>query len=342
MKIGIIGNGGVGKALIRLIHEKKETLAKEGLTPVICAHLDSTGGIYDLEGIDLKRLMQHNEKKEPLKDFPKGGSAGLSIDDILEEKSMEVLIELTPTNKKTGEPGIGHITKALENEIHVITANKGPVMIAYHSLKALANRKRRQFWIGCTTGGALPAINGGLIDLAGSEITSITGVLNGTTNYILEEMKTRECTYREALQKAQKDGIAETDPSLDVEGWDTAMKLLILTNVLMNQNKQLSDIKVRGITEIDQAEIGRATGEGGKIKLVGRTRLEKEKILMTVQPETLYPEDFLFQVDGKNKGVHYTTDTLGDIGILGGASGLTAAAASVLRDLINLHRGGCG
>ncbi|SFH69730.1 homoserine dehydrogenase [Tindallia magadiensis] len=342
MRIGIIGNGGVGKALIALIHEKKEKLAKEGLHPLLCAQLDSTGGIYDVEGIDLKQLMHHNDKKEPLKDFPKGGSAGLSIDDVLEENCLEVLIELTPTNKETGEPGIRYITKALESGVHVITANKGPVMIAYHSLKTLANQKKRQFWIGCTTGGALPAINGGLIDLAGAEITSITGVLNGTTNYILEEMKSRGCTYLEALQKAQKDGIAETDPSLDVEGWDTAAKLLILTNVLMDQSKQLSDIKVKGITEIDQAEIGKATSEGGKLKLVGRTRIEKEKILMTVQPETLYPEDFLFQVDGKNKGVHYTTDTLGDIAILGGASGLSAAAAAVLRDLVNLHRSGCG
>ena len=232
-----------------------------------------------------------------------------------------------------------HIQQALENGANVITANKGPVMLAYARLKKLAEAKGVQLWIGCTTGGALPSINGGIMDLAGARICSIEGILNGTTNFILDEMKARNTSYELALQKARELGIAETDPTLDVEGWDTAAKLLILTNVLMKKNISLKEVDVTGITRITPGEIKDAGDYGGKMKLVGRALRENQQLSLKVAPEVLTPEHPLYGVDGKNKAVRYTTDTLGDLTMTGGASGTLPAAASVLRDLVNLHRG---
>ena len=211
--------------------------------------------------------------------------------------------------------------------------------MAYKELKNIAVKNNVQLGIGCTTGGALPSINGGIMDLAGADILSIEGVLNGTTNFIINEMENKGITYIEALKKAQQLGIAETNPTLDVEGWDTATKLLILTNVLMNEEKLLEDISVEGITKITPDEVRNCLVEGNKYKLVGKTVKENDKIRMTVKLEKLDSTHPLYGVDGKNKAVRYVSDVLGDLTIIGGASGVTPAAASVLRDLININRG---
>ncbi len=271
--------------------------------------------------------------------YPKGGSEEVTFDMMLANKDVDVVIEMTPTNKKTGEPGMTFISKSLENGINVVTSDKGPILLAYKKLNELAVKNNVQLGIGCTTGGALPSINGGMIDMAGSRILSIEGVLNGTTNFILKEMEDTGITYEVALKKAQEFGIAETDPTLDVEGWDTATKLLILTKVHLNLDKTLDDISVEGITSVKPEDIKKATAEGKKLKLVGKTEQIEEELKMNVKLEKLDSNHPLYGVEGKNKAVRYTSDTLGDLTVIGGASGVTPAAASVLRDLINIHRG---
>lgn len=152
-------------------------------------------------------------------------------------------------------------------------------------------------------------------------------------------MEKNKIEYKEALKKAQDLGIAETDPRLDVEGWDTATKLLILTNVLMNEDKTMEDIDVNGIVSIKLADIEKILKQGKKYKLVGRSYLLDGKVEMTIGPEIIDSDNPLFNVNGKNKAVKYISDTLGDLTIVGGASGVVPAAASILRDLINIHHG---
>ena len=339
MNIAVIGFGGVGRAFMQLIEEKKEMLIQEGLDAKICYIMNSSGGVYNPEGIDCMDLLKFSANERDISKYPKGGSKELSLERMLKNKDVDVLVEMTPTNKKTGEPGMTHITKSLESGIHVITSNKGPLLLAYKKLNDLAVKNGVQLGIGCTTGGALPSINGGMMDLAGSEILSIEGVLNGTTNFIINEMENKKVDYQEALKEAQKIGIAETDPTLDVEGWDTASKLLILTNVLMNEDKTLEDISVEGITKIKQADVDACLAEGKKFKLVGKTVKKDGQIIMSVRLERLDSGHSLYGVDGKNKAVRYGSDGLGDLTIIGGASGVRPAGASVLRDLINIHRG---
>lgn len=339
MKAALIGYGGVGRAFVKLINIKKEYLKKEGLNIQLNYIIGRNGGVYNPGGIDLESFIEFGEVERDITKYSKGGSSEITFQKMLQSSDVDVVIEATPTNKETGEPGMTHIKKSLENGINVVTANKGPILLAYRSLKNIAVKNGVQLGIGCTTGGALPSINGGIIDLAGADILSIEGVLNGTTNFIINEMESSGATYKQALTKAQKLGIAETNPSLDVEGWDTASKLLILTNVLMDVDKHLENISVEGITKITPEDVKSCIAEGKKYKLVGKTIKENGKILMTVKLEKLDAAHPLYGVDGKNKAIRYTSDVLGDLTIMGGASGVTPAAASILRDLINIHRG---
>lgn len=339
MRLAIIGYGGVGKAFLELLFDKKEELLREGIKAKVNYIISSSGGVYDSRGINIEEFIQYSNENKDINNYPIGGSKTLTFDNILDNKDVDILIEMTPTNLKDGEPGMTHILKSLENKINVITANKGPILLSYKRLKNMAIKNNVQLGIGCTTGGALPTINSGIFDMAGAKINSIEGVLNGTTNFIINEMETNNLEYSEALKKAQQIGIAETDPTLDVEGWDTATKLLILTNVLMNEDKTMNDIKVEGITLTSLCDIQEALKENMKYKLIGRTTREEGNLKIVVKMEKVGLDNVLYSIDGKNKAVKYTSDTLGDLTIIGGASGVVPAAASILRDMINIHRG---
>lgn len=340
MKIAVIGYGGVGKALIRLLEEKQEWLAQEGLSLQVNYIIDYYGGIYSKTGIDLKKLIEFTKKENDITKFKEGGSPDITLDMALSNGDMDLATVITPTNKETGEPGLSFIRSLLSNGIHTVTSDKGPVLLAYPELIKIAEDKKVQLGIGCTTGGALPSVNAGIMDMAGSCIQSIEGILNGTTNFILKEMEDSGRSYEDALKKAQECGIAETDSTLDVEGWDTASKLLILTNVLMGLSKTLSDVSVEGITKLTPQQVAAAAEEGAKYKLMGRTEKKPDgEITMSVCLQKLTPEHLFYGVEGKNKAVRYTSDSLGDLVVVGGASGLIPAAASILRDIVNIHRG---
>lgn len=339
MNIAIIGYGGVGKALVRLLNMQEEVLAKDHLCIRVPYIVDYYGGIYQEEGIDLQELAAFTEKEKDITNLT-GGSADITVEQVANDKTVDLAVIMTPTNKETGQPGADYVRKLLAAGKHVVISDKGPIMLYYDELYRLAREHGVQLCIGCTTGGALPSINGGLMDLAGGEITSIEGVLNGTTNFILKFMEEKGCEYAEALKEAQEQGIAETNPTLDVEGWDTAGKLLILTNVLMQEKKTLNDIQVEGITHLTAAEVAQAASENCKYKLVGKTlRKEDGQLSMTVKLEKLSQDQLLYSVEGKNKAVRYCCDTLGELVIIGGASGVIPAAASILRDMVNIHRG---
>ncbi|KPU44763.1 homoserine dehydrogenase [Oxobacter pfennigii] len=339
MRIALIGYGNVGKAFLKLLCKKEEYLKAEGIDIKVNYVVSSKGGVYNPDGINIKELDDFIKTEKDITKYHKGGGSDVSFSTVLKNKDVNTVIETTTTNKETGEPGMTHITLSLESGFNVVVSNKGPIMLAYKKLYGLAKKNNVQLGIGCTTGGALPSINGGIIELAGAEIMSIEGVLNGTTNYILNEMEKGETTYEEALKNAQSLGIAEADPTMDVEGWDTATKLLILTNVLMNKENTLNDIEVEGITSITPKMINEALKQGKKYKLIGKTINKDGEVNMSVRLELLGSEHPLYSVDGKNKSIRYVSNTLGDLIISGGASGLEAAAASVLRDLINIYRG---
>ena len=334
MKIGLIGFGGVGQALIKLLVEKKNYIFEKYNVDIKVKYIiKSDGGIYKANSIDLEELLEFINKGKSIKEHI-SWKDNLSIDEVIKNNDIDTLVELTSTNIETGEPGLTHIKRALESRINVVTGNKGPIILKYKKLKEIADKNSVKLKVGCTTGGALPSINGGLYDVAGSEIEFIEGILNGTTNYILSKMSMEEVSYEEALTQAQKDGIAEANPSLDVLGYDTACKIAILANVLMDANMKLEDIEVKGITEVKLETIKEAQKENKKLKLIGKVQREDNIVKAYVRLIEIKEDHPLYFVDYKNKGVCFKTDTLGDISIIGGASGTMNAAASILRDIV--------
>lgn len=332
MNIGLIGFGGVGQSLIKLLVEKKNYIfEKYNLDIKVKYIIKSDGGIYESNGIDLEEVLGFINKniKEHI-----SWRDDLSIEEVIKNNDIDTLIELTSTNIETGEPGLTHIKRALEGGINVVTGNKGPIILKYKELKEIADKNSVKLKVGCTTGGALPSINGGIYDVAGSEIQVIEGILNGTTNYILSKMAIDEVSYEEALTEAQKDGIAEANPSLDVLGYDTACKIVILANVLMDANIKLEDIEIQGITEVELETIKRIQKENKKLKLIGKVYRKDSRVKAYVRLIEIKEDHPLYFVDYKNKGVYFKTDTLGEISIIGGASGTRNAAASILRDLM--------
>lgn len=193
MKLAVFGYGGVGKALIRLIESKKEFLQAEGLDLNVNYIVEYYGGISARDGIDLPKLIEFTAVEKDITKFD-GGSKDINVDTVVAAGDVDLAVIMTPTNKETGEPGLGFIRKLLAAGINVVTSDKGPVLLAYEELKELALKNGVQLGIGCTTGGALPTINGGMMDMAGASILSIEGVLNGTTNYILKEMEESGCS----------------------------------------------------------------------------------------------------------------------------------------------------
>lgn len=332
MRIGIIGFGNVGKALVKLLKIKNKDLEALGIKPILNYVLNSEGGIYNPKGIDLDHLIvSESLKSNEIYDKK------INFDFLMSNKDIDVLIEMTPTNLKDISLAHKHIESALLNNINVVTANKGPILFNYKKLKALADDRNLSFGIGCTVGGALPTLNAGLYDLAGAEIKSIEAVLNGTSNFILEQMENKEISFDVALKEAQKIGIAETDSTNDISGYDTATKLLILSNILMDLDLKLEDIKINGIENLDFEDVINAKNNNMRYKLVGSCIRKENKIEAEVGLKLVDEDDTLYSINGKNKGVKYKTDTLGELVIIGGESGPIPAAASILRDIINMY-----
>lgn len=337
MDIGLIGFGGVGKAFIKLLVDKKEYLIdKYNLAINIKYIIKSDGGVYNSDGIDLEELIDFLESGQSIQEYKYWQD--INIDLIIENKDIDTLVELTSTNIDTGEPGLTHIRKALKNSINVVTGNKGPILLKYKELNKIAKENNLELKIGCTTGGALPSINGGMYDVAGAEINYIEGILNGTTNYILSEMMDNALSYEEALVNAQKLGIAEADPTLDVEGFDSASKITILANVLMGADIKLEDLHIEGITKVNKEKLKELKQQSKKLKLIAKVERENKEVKVYVRPIEIDNSHPLYSVDYKNKGIYFNTDTLGDITLIGGASGTINAAASILRDIILINR----
>lgn len=254
---------------------------------------------------------------------------------ILNEYKSGVLVECTPSTGGDGDPGITHLQTAMENGWHTVTANKSPLVYGFEKLAALAAENGVKMKISGATGAALPAADIILRSLAGTRIEKIEGIFNGTSNYILTRMG-EGFSYEEALRESQSKGIAETDPSQDVGGWDTAFKILILTNAFFGSGLTLRDVKIRGIDRLDE-EKGGIRGSGQKLKLLGVCVYDGNHVRLKVEPAFLSEDHPLYAIDGTEKGLVVWTDTMGKIVVSGGKSDPRGAAAALLKDIISLY-----
>jgi len=349
VKICLSGLGNVGLHFIRLLIERREMLqGKYGLDIELLAVSCSDGGIISSVPLDLEIVCDYSRQESWASSFSGIGRDGLEGWRIIENSQADILIEATPTDLQTGEPGLTNFKTAIENGMDIVTLTKGALVKDFSGLMKLSKSKGLVIKFSGATAAALPTIDMAEYCLAGSTINSIKGILNGTTNFILTKMSQEQVGYDTALKKAQELGIAEPKPDLDVQGWDTAAKIVILSNAIYGTNLSMKDIPVLGIDRIDHEVLDKASRAGKVVKLIGESSITADsegkhsqgKINVSVAPVSIEAEHFLASVDGTTKAVHFETDTLGELTVIGGKSNPRAAAAAALKDLVNLAREG--
>ncbi len=339
VRIVLCGLGKVGQAFIGLIIQKDQDLkTRYGLDLKVVAAVDIGGAAVKANGLPLEDLLAHLRNGGQVEEMNAWGRKGLSGREALTTVPSDLLVECTPTNIKDGEPGLTHLRAALSQGRHVVTAAKGPLVLRYEKLKSLADRSKAKLMISAATAAALPTLDVGLICLAGTEVLAAEGILNGTTNYILTRMHEDGCPYAEALAEAQRMGVAEPDPSLDVEGRDTANKILLIANEVLQGRLSLKDISVEGITQVTPLDVERAKREKKVIKLIGKAEKKEGKVQALVAPIRLPADHPLAAVRGTEKAISYLTDTMDRVTVSGGKSNPLGAAAAILKDIIRIYR----
>jgi homoserine dehydrogenase len=336
-RIILCGMGTVGKAFARLLDERREQITRKyGLDIEMAAAVDVGGAaVADQGALPLGDLLVHVDAGGTVETFASHGRPGLSGVAAISRIPAEVMVETTPTNLVDGEPARGHIFAALNNGLDVVSANKGPLVLFHREILNLAKEKGCRIFMSAATAAALPTLDVGLICLAGANVLAIEGVLNGTTNYILTRMHLEKCSYETALKAAQEMGIAETDPTLDVEGLDTRNKIVVIANRIFDKHFTIDDVAVEGITRVSPADIDRAMEAGRVIKLVGTAERNGGGVTVSVGPKILEAAHPLAAVNYAEKSISYLTDTMGRVTVTGGKSSPTGAAAALLKDLIH-------
>lgn len=335
--ICLVGFGNVAQGLARILADKRERLAgKYGfefrITSVVTAR---RGCLANEQGLDPAMLLEAMERDGGL-----WGCEGARLIDPLEaikSAHTDILVETTPTSLVRGEPGLTHIRTALKAKKHVVTSNKGPLVRALSELTALAEGSGVSFRYEGVIMSGTPALNLVRETLAGCDIQHVQGIVNGTTNFILTEMEKGK-TYEEALAEAQRLGIAEADPTADVEGWDAAVKACIMAVLFMDATLELEDVERTGITEVTQETIQTALSRGKRIKLVAEVYREKGRVKAMVAPVAVPLARPLAGIMGAMNAITYTTDHLGDITIVGPGAGRIETGQALLSDLLAIHR----
>jgi len=291
----ILGYGNVVRALLPLLASRSAWLDRElGVRPILIGLGSRSNGLYiHAEGIQPEQLRQESDAILHLK---REGVRVESFEQFIEmgkATGAEVFVELTTLNPHDGEPALSSIRKALEHDMHVITANKGPVAHALKELKQLANQHHVQFRFESTVMDGVPIFNLAEYCLPAVGIRSFRALLNSTTNLVLRLIE-QGYTLDEAVQQAQHIGVAEADPSFDLDGWDAVMKTTILANVLLDTQLTPSMVRREGMRNLTEEAIRLAARSGAPYRLVSEARPELGKLVAAVSPQQIAAGDILY------------------------------------------------
>ncbi|MFZ0514681.1 MAG: homoserine dehydrogenase [Candidatus Nitrosopolaris sp.] len=331
MRLVVIGFGVVGQSFAKLLLSRSADVYRlHGVNPRIVACVDNGGYAVSATGLDLQRLLNAKKLSGTVGAYD-GENRRFDRLRLIEKVDAEILLELTPTNLDNGEPGISNIIAAMKSGKHVITVNKGPLALAFPSLIELANYNNVKLRFSGTVGGGMPILEFAKRCLRGDSIISFKGILNGTTNYILSKME-EGFTFNEALNDAKYKGYAEAVPSLDIEGYDAAAKLVIMANWIMGMKVTIKDVNRRGISQVTLSDVRRAHKRGNAIKLIAIC----DKRQLDVKPTELSNVDPIC-VNGTLNAVTFSSEHSGKHTIIGHGAGGIPTASAVLRDLIDIR-----
>ncbi|HEX5875704.1 MAG TPA: hypothetical protein VFY60_13740 [Pyrinomonadaceae bacterium] len=311
-RVGFIGFGNVGRALARLLDTKAAEMRERYRIET------------EIAGVATRRTGWRT------------GETELSgIDEWLATTKPDVVFETTSLNPETGQPAIEYLRKSLQAGAHTITANKAPIVYAYDELNDLALAKGKRFLFEATVLDSAPVFSLFRETLPAVRVRAFTGAFNSTTNVILETMEAGR-SFDEGVKTAQDLGVAETDPSHDVEGWDSIMKVCAMSRVILRTPLMPGDVRREGIRALDTATLRAARAEGRPYKLISRATVNSDgSVTASVRPEQVAAADPLGGVRGTSLGIHFELDMIPGLTIMSHRPNLQSTAYGLLADFIN-------
>lgn len=329
--IAILGYGNVGRALVQLLLRKDQELrSRVGYDwRIVGAMSRRRGAALNPDGLDPQTLAEAE-------------TLGPSMDafQFIQTCRANVLVELTVLNPQTGQPALDHTRAALQAGMHVVTANKGPVAFGYRELAALAAGHGRAFLFESSVMDGAPIFSMARTGLKPATFEGFRGILNSTTNFVLGLVESGK-SFDEAVAEAQRIGVAEADPTNDLDGWDAAVKTVVLNNVLLGAEARPPQVDRTGISGLSAEDVCAAAAAGEHYKLVCSARRKGEDTHLRVAPERLPASDPLSSVNGTSVSVTFYTDVLPPLTIVESHAGsalstLQTTAFGVLADLVSV------
>ena len=320
MRLALIGYGNVGRSLAALIERKRRAFPFR----IVAIHTARHGTAYDPAGVPLE---------------PKFGPAAASVGEFLERADCDAVVEITTLNPATGEPAISHIRAAFARKRHVITANKGPIAHAYAALRTEAKRTGIAFRFESTVMDGTPVFNMVRNDLPGVKVLGFTGVLNSTSQVVIDAMRQGK-SMQDGIEEARRLGITEADASYDIDGWDAAAKAAVLANVLMDARLTPLDVDRRGIGRLTPEKLIELAKDRKTVCMVCRGRTGPAGVRLRVRAEVIDETDTLAAVHGTSNLLLLDTDLMGTIGVMGISGGVEQTAYGLFSDLVDIAKSG--
>lgn len=357
LRLVLVGVGNVGRRFLELLLRQQELLGQKlGLAFTVVGVADSSGVAACPSGLDLAKIIELKLAGRGVADYPLWGETGTPALDLVQNAQADLLLDASPGNLETGQPGLACIEAALSRGMHAVLANKSPLVLAFQRLWDMARSHGVQLRFDATVTGGLPAVNLGQRDLAIAHVERLEGILNLTTNYILTRIADDGLSYEQALAEAQATGHAETNPSLDVDGWDAAAKLVILAHSVLDCPARLEDVTVEGIGRLSAEDLSRARATGKRIKLLAVAEHERKvgapgvgqgpmtqhpsalAYRLHVRPTLLDTTHPLACLGAEQMGIVFYTDICGVIAAAIVEETPVPTAAAMLRDVVAIYR----
>ena len=335
----LVGLGNLGRRLCEVLLDKDPLLrSRYGLALRLVAAADSRGAACDPAGLDLAEVVRLKQAGGTTADYPGAGRRGWQAPALVATAEADVLLEASPVNLKQGaEPGLTNIRTALQRRMHVVTPNKGPLVLAYRELHDLAAAHGVQLRFDGTVAGGLPAIYIGQRDLRGAVIHRLEAVPNLVTGYIMD-LLADGVAWEESLSRARQEGTLEADGSWDLEGWDAAAKLVILANAVLEYPARLEDVALTGIMGLGVDALRSARKQGCRYRLLARAERHADGTYgLSVTPVPLPPDHPLGRLGPKQMGVVFSTDIYGTLTAIIDEPDPVPSAATMLRDLLDIY-----
>lgn len=337
VRLALTGFGNVGQEIANLISSRGDLYDERyGLRLILTGVADRGGMAIDKLGLDPDEILRAKREHGSVAAHARG-RASAPIAEFLESSNAMVLIEVSSTNFVDAEPGWTYIREAMERNMGVVMASKGALVLHWNEMKQAADGPKPSLYFSGAVGAPLPVMELHRQVLVGNNIAGFEGIVNGTNNQILAAMSAG-ASYEDGVKQAQDAGIAETDPTLDVDGWDAAAKAVIISNAVLGTSLTLSDVERVSVRSVSAETIENAASSGHVIKYVARVMRTPKKVGAWVGPEKRPSDDPLGKLNGPEMGIVFFTDLLGRVVTTIQESAGNPTALTVLRDVVNLAR----